>query len=143
MNNYGSSFSNFNYQSPVNNADEIMNSLTNWASPGQNLVSQTNSVGNATSPFWSWDSFLGTGTQNGWGVPALEAGQGLFNSWLGLKQYGLARDQFRENRRQFNQNFEAQRTLTNSRLEDRQRARVASNPTAYQSVGDYLDQNRI
>lgn len=81
--------------------------------------------------------------QAGWGGLALGAAQGIGNAWLGMKQYGLAQDMFKENKRQYNQNYAAQRQSTNTRLEDRQRARVASNPGAYQSVGDYMNQNRI
>jgi hypothetical protein len=82
-------------------------------------------------------------TDQGWGMPALQAGLGLFNAWMGMKQYGLAKDSFNENKRQFGLNFDAQKQTTNSALEDRQRARVASNPSAYQSVGDYMAQNGI
>lgn len=81
--------------------------------------------------------------QQGWGGLALGAASALGNTWMGMKQYGLAKDALKENKRQYNQNYAAQRTLTNSQLEDRQRARVASNPGAYQSVGDYMKQNGI
>jgi len=81
--------------------------------------------------------------QQGWGGLALGAASALGNSWMGMKQYGLAKDALKENKRQYEQNYAAQRTLTNSQLEDRQRARVASNSGAYQSVGDYMNQNRI
>lgn len=84
------------------------------------------------------------GTQSmGWAMPALgiaQAGVGLFN---GNKQLKLAENQFKEGKRQFDLNYGAQRTTVNSQLEDRQRARVASNPGAYESVGSYLDKNRI
>jgi len=93
-------------------------------------------------------SFLGYTNQNGiqqqgWGGLALGAASALGNSWMGMKQYGLAKDALKENKRQYEQNYAAQRTLTNSQLEDRQRARVASNPGAYQSVGEYMKQNGI
>lgn len=81
--------------------------------------------------------------QQGWGGLALGAGQGLFNAWLGMQQLGLAKDTLSFNKDQFNKNFGAQQKTTNARLEDRQRARVASNAGAYQSVGDYMNQNRI
>lgn len=81
--------------------------------------------------------------QQGWGSLALGAAQGLGSAWMGMKQYGLAKDTLKENKRQFNINYEAQRKLTNSQLEDRQRARVAANPGAYQSVGDYMNKNGI
>ena len=57
---------------------------------------------------------------------------------MGMKQYGLAEDALKEQKRQFNINYEAQRKMTNSQLADRQRARVASNPNAYESVADYM-----
>lgn len=79
----------------------------------------------------------------GYGQLALGGFTGLANLYMGLKNFGLAEDMFKENKRQFNLNFEAQRSLTNTSLRDRQAARVASNPTAYQSVGDYMKDNGI
>ncbi len=83
-----------------------------------------------------------TGAQ-GWGGLALGAAQGIGNAWMGMKQYGLAQDMFKENKRQYNQNYAAQKSMINSQLQDRQRARVASNPGAYQSEAEYMNQNRI
>lgn len=80
---------------------------------------------------------------NGWGGLALGAAQGLLGGYMGMKQYGLAKDQLAESKRQFNANFDTNRKLTNSRLRDRQRARVASNPKAYQSVGAYMNKNGV
>ena len=79
----------------------------------------------------------------GWAPTALGALQGLGSAYLGMKQYGLAKDEFEESKRQFELNYGAQKKLTNSRLEDRQRARVASNPGAYESVGSYMQKNGI
>ena len=79
----------------------------------------------------------------GWGGMALGAAQGLGNAYMAMKQYGLAKDSLAENKRQFQLNYDAQKSTTNSALEDRQRARVASNAGAYQSVGDYMDKNGI
>jgi hypothetical protein len=79
----------------------------------------------------------------GWGGMAMGAAQGIGNLWMGMQQYGLAKDTFNENKRQFALNFDASKKTTNSRLEDRQAARVASNPGAYQSVGDYMKKNGI
>lgn len=84
----------------------------------------------------------GTTTQ-GWGMPVLQGLGSVGNLYMGMRQYGLGRDMLRENRRQFDADYNNQRTLVNSQLEDRQRARVASNPGAYESVGAYMDKNRI
>lgn len=90
-----------------------------------------------------WDSFLSTKDQQGWGGLALGGASALMNAFMGMKQYGLAKDQLAEGRRQFDLNYGAQRSTVNSALEDRQRARIASNPGAYQSVGDYMDRYGI
>lgn len=96
----------------------------------------------------AWQNMLGFKDTNGiqqggWGMPALGAAKGLFDSWMAMKSYGLAKQQLAEGKRQFGLNFEAQRQTLNTQLEDRQRARVASNPGAYQSVGDYMSKNSI
>jgi len=81
--------------------------------------------------------------QQGWGGMAISGLSALGNAYMGMKQYGLAKEQFAESKRQYNQNYAAQRTLTNSQLEDRQRARVASNAGAYESVGSYMNRNGV
>lgn len=83
---------------------------------------------------------IGTTDNPGWGQPALSALSGLGSAYLGMQQYNLARRTLDESRRQYDQNYSAQRNLTNARLQDRQRARVASNPYVYQSVSDYMQQ---
>jgi hypothetical protein len=62
---------------------------------------------------------------------------------MGMNQYNLAKETLAANKAQFERNFDAQKATTNASLEDRQRARVASNPGAYQSVGDYMNQNGV
>jgi hypothetical protein len=84
-------------------------------------------------------SKLTDGTQvQGWGMPALNVASGLTNAYFGLQQYNLAKDTLNQNKKQFQLNFDAQRKTTNASLADRQNARVASNPGAYQSVSDYM-----
>lgn len=97
---------------------------------------------------WLTDSgFLGKTengvTSQGWGGMALGAAQGIGNAFMGMKQYGLAKDQLAQSKKQFELNFGAQQKTTNAALSDRQTARVASNPGAYQSVGDYMKKNGI
>lgn len=95
-----------------------------------------------------FDNFLGSTDANGirkdgWGGMALGAAQGIGNLYMGMKQYGLAKDTLAENKRQFALNYDAQKKTTNAQLEDRQNARVAANPNAYQSVSEYMNKNRI
>ena len=93
---------------------------------------------NMSGPGAKTGLFDGAFGPNGWGGLALNAAGGLASTFLGMKQYGLAKQTLAENKRQFQLNYDAQKQTTNTRLEDRQRALVARNPNAYQSVGDYM-----
>lgn len=94
-----------------------------------------------------FDNFLSSTkngvTTQGWGGMALGALQGLGNAYMSMKNYGLGRDSLDQAKREFDMNWGAQTKMVNSQLEDRQRARVASNPGAYQSVGDYMKQYAV
>ena len=88
------------------------------------------------------DGLLGYEGKNGyvpgWGGMALGAASGIGQAMMSMKQYGLMEDQLKESKRQFDINYGMQKKAFNNQLEDRQRARVASNPGAYESVGDYM-----
>lgn len=109
----------------------------------------TGSLFSSLSDLFSRDSLFGgtdrkTGVATmGWAPAALGIGQSIFGALQGRQAMNLARDQLNEGRRQFDLNYNAQRTSMNTELEDRQRARVASNPTAYESVDTYMNKNRI
>ena len=80
---------------------------------------------------------------DGWGSLALSGiGTGI-NAYMGMQQLGLAKDQLAESKRQYNQNWAAQQKTVNSQMADRQAARVASNPNAYESVSSYMNKNGI
>ena len=120
-----------------------------------NLIpSNTGSVANTgggVNPNQSWlsrNAILGgkdgDGNQtNGWGGLALGVARGLGGAYMGMKQYGMAEDMLKENKRQFQLNYDAQKKTLNTQLEDRQRARVASNAGAYESVDSYMKKNGI
>lgn len=80
---------------------------------------------------------------NGWGGTALGLGNALSSGLMAMKNYGLAKDQLKQQQQQFMMNYDTQRKLTNTYMEDRQRARMASNPGAYESVSDYMKKNGV
>lgn len=85
-----------------------------------------------------------TGMMNvGWGPTLFNMGKGIFDGWMGLQALDLAKDNLNFQKDSFSKQFENQRTLTNARLRDRQMARVAGNPNAYQSVDEYMRQNGV
>lgn len=95
-------------------------------------------LGNLFKGFQPQYNDKGVMTSQGWGGAAMGIGQGLFNAYMGMKQYGLYKDQLAESKRQFELNFDAQRRTTNAALADRQAARVAFNPNNAMSVADYM-----
>lgn len=87
------------------------------------------------------DSILG-GSDDMSGLQMGQLGLGGVNSlltgYLGFQNLGLAKKQYQSQLDQFNKQWAANKKLTNASLADRQAARVASNPNAYQSVDDYM-----
>lgn len=79
----------------------------------------------------------------GWGSLGLGAANGIMNGWLGMQQYGLAKEALNQQKKAFDLNYNAQVKTTNARLNDQQAARYASNPNAYQSPSDYMKQYGI
>jgi hypothetical protein len=75
---------------------------------------------------------------NGWGMPALSAASSLFQGWIGLEQLDIAKKSLKEQKRQFDMNWDAQRTSTNRQLEDRQAARAAFNPDYTEDTASYM-----
>lgn len=85
----------------------------------------------------------GDGTKiGGVALPGLQALGSLGNAWMGMQNYGLAKDSLKEGKRQFDMNFGAQRDSINTQYEDRQRARAAADPNAI-PVDEYMARNRI
>ena len=87
------------------------------------------------------DSILGgTGDMSGLQMGQLGLGgvTSLLNGYLGFQNLSLAKKQYQSQLDQFNKQWSANKKLTNASLADRQAARVASNPNAYQSVDDYM-----
>jgi len=108
--------------------------------PGPSGYSMTNPIapaGGSGAGGGFFDNMIGTRENPGWGGLAVGAATGAANLFMGLKQYGLAKDMFAENKSQYAQNFDAQRGLTNSRLEDRQTRRNIERPDSM-AAADYM-----
>lgn len=84
----------------------------------------------------------GSGT-TGWGMPVIQGASALMNGFMGMKNYGLAKKQFEFSKDMALKNLENQTKTINTQMEDRQRARVASNPGAYQSVDAYMKEKGL
>lgn len=97
---------------------------------------------------WAKDSgFVGSkgldGIQTGgWGAPAIQGASALMNGFMGMKQYGLSKKIFENNKQQFERNFDAQKGLTSMALEDKFARRnndmAANGMTPTRSVEDSM-----
>lgn len=127
------------------NANDYAN-LGGWNGPAANSIT-AGAGGGFFGNNLMQNLFGGTaanGTQSiGAVAPVLGIGSALLGGFQGAKKLKLAEGQLKEGKRQFDLNYDAQRKTTNTQLEDRQRARVASSPGAYESVSTYLDKNRV
>jgi hypothetical protein len=84
----------------------------------------------------------------GLGVGALQGIGGIGQAYLGMKNYGLAKQQLAQNKQQYWNNFTSQARLTNAELRDRQnarnaRARAVGDPGSTMSTEDYMKMNSI
>lgn len=116
--------------------DSMSTGFTNSA----NTFNNTSLTGSGGSGGWL-DSILGgNGDMSGLQMGQLGLGgvNSLLNGYLGFQNLGLAKKQYQSQLDQFNKQWDANKKLTNASLADRQAARVASNPNAYQSVDDYM-----
>ena len=85
------------------------------------------------------------GTANNWmsnnadlmkaGVGAVTGGIG---AWQGMQQNKLIQKSMQQQAGQFHEQMDLSKQNINRNLVDRQRARVASNPVAYESVDSYM-----
>lgn len=116
--------------------DTMSSGFTNSA----NTFNNTSLTSSGGSGGWL-DSILGgNGDMSGLQMGQLGLGgvNSLLQGYLGFQNLGLAKKQYQSQLDQFNKQWAANKKLTNASLADRQAARVASNPNAYQSVDDYM-----
>lgn len=82
---------------------------------------------------------LGTGMSGlQLGQLGLGAANGLLNGYLGFQNLSLAKKQAAQAQQNWDKQWSANVKNTNAALSDRQAARVASNPNAYESVDSYM-----
>lgn len=111
--------------------------------PGATVVPRPNvglgGTGSEVTPgIFSFDRMFGGKDSTGWVGPAAAGVGALASGYLGMKQYGMAKKQLAEARRQFDTNLNMQRSDINRRLEDRQRTRLESSPGHHMGVDEYM-----
>ena len=64
-------------------------------------------------------------------LPMLNTFTGLASAYLGMKQYGLAKDSFKQSKKEFGLNYDAQRNTTNQQMAGIAKAQYSANPDFY------------
>ena len=108
------------------NLSNILNNLTMFSS-GSGSTPATGASG---------FNFGGMFGENGWA--ALNTISGLGNLYMGLRNFGMQKDQFRQNSQLMRTNLANQAKLTNAALNDRQIARNAINPGIHEDAASYM-----
>jgi hypothetical protein len=108
---------------------------------------QSKGLGGNTPGAWEWGSPQ-MGQAIGLGMGALQGIGGLGQVYLGMKNYGLAKQQLAQNKQQYWNNFTSQARLTNAELRDRQNGRNAAaarngNPESTMATEEYMKLNSI
>ena len=73
----------------------------------------------------------------------LQAAAGLWGAYNGMQQTKLAKQQMANSLNQWNKSYTNQVSAYNTRLEDRQRARVTAQGGYQQDVDSYMAKNRL
>ena len=73
----------------------------------------------------------------------LQAASGLWGAYNGMQQTKLAKQQMANSLNQWNKSYANQVASYNTRLEDRQNARVAAQGANQQDTASYMDKNRL
>lgn len=111
-------------------------------------------AGNALQEFFDTDSALGKSMWGGLDAKTGQVSKGIIptgfgianslaNSWLGMQQLDLAKDQFNFQKDAFNKQYDNQVSLTNTNLRDRQTARKSFSGDRVEDTESYMKKNGV
>lgn len=123
-------------------------SLTNPTIPPMGTIGIENtpfSMANFQNNGLNFDKGFWLGDKNSMGVLPVGAQllQTGINAFTGIKGLNLAEEQLAFSKDAFNKNYANQVKLVNAQLRDRQEARYAANPNAYENPDKYVEENKV
>lgn len=130
------------YTPQQNMVDGGMTDYSQYNDFASNGVAPPDATGGLKGFLFGKKNLDGTSTGNGL-LPMVQTFTGLASAYIGMKQYGLAKKSFRQNRKEFNYNYDAQRQTTNALMEGKARARHSMNPDHYETPAEYMAKNEI
>lgn len=128
----------WSYDNPATYSNPAIAGLDISQTMPANLIAPTEYVPGFADKLRDFNSQYGSTITGG-----LQGAAGLWGAYNGMQQTKLAKQQMANSLNQWNKNYANQVASYNTRLEDRQNARVSANPNAYESTASYMEKNRL
>ena len=142
---YGGNFSDpyagmasWSYDNPATGTNAAIAGLDISQTMPTNLIASTEYVPGFGDKLRNFNSQYGATVTGG-----LQAAAGLWGAYNGMQQTKLAKQQMANSLNQWNKSYANQVASYNTRLEDRQNARVAAQGNYQQDPSSYMDKNRL
>lgn len=145
-NSYGNNYNPNNLVSFGGNYTNPNTGLDSWSSQMENpnmLWADTTQINPTAVPGFG-DKLRDFNSQYGSTIMGgLQAAGGLWGAYNGMQQTKLVKQQMANSLDQWNKNYANQVASYNTRLEDRQNARVAAQGDYHQDTASYMAKNRL
>ena len=129
----------WSYDNPVMQTNPAIGGLDISQTMPANLVAPVETVPGFADKLRDFNSQYGSTIMGG-----LQGAAGLWGAYNGMQQNKLIKQQMANSLNQWNKNYANQVASYNTRLEDRQNARVAAQGTKYhQDTASYMEKNRL
>ena len=129
----------WSYDNPATGTNAALAGLDISQTMPANLIAPTEYVPGMADKLRNFNSQYGSTIMSG-----LQAAGGLWGAYNGMQQNKLVKQQMANSLNQWNKNYANQVASYNTRLEDRQNARVAAQGTKYhQDTASYMEKNRL
>ena len=140
----------FDYNSLYGNPTDAYGGMASWGNtPATGAINTSQfmspqMLANYAAPVGIADKLRDFNSQYGSTITGgLQAAAGLWGSYNGMQQTKLAKQQMANSLNQWNKSYANQVSSYNTRLEDRQNARVAAQGANQQDTSSYMDKNRL
>ena len=128
----------WSYDNPATYSNPAIAGLDISQTMPANLIAPTEYVPGFADKLRDLNSQYGSTITEG-----LQAASGLWGAYNGMQQTKLAKQQMSNSLNQWNKNYANQVASYNTRLEDRQNARVAAQGNYQQDTASYMEKNRL
>ena len=140
----------YDYNSLYGNPTDAYGGMASWGNtPATGAINTSQfmspqMLANSAAPVGFADKLRGFNSQYGSTIMGgLQAASGLWGAYNGMQQTKLAKQQMANSLNQWNKSYANQVSSYNTRLEDRQNARVAAQGANQQDTASYMAKNRL